>query len=170
MSSLSKAERESVLEEILATLKSHKFMFRATRPSQGQWVCTGPQPGVKNRERLLGYCVQIRQGCGEFGEDMVFLRHPDGELGTHSGQGFFPLTPGQEAQARELFEILPEDELWEEGYRCSLKVREIGFQICNSASSFEREQLQLADGHRIVGQYRISLTGSGETSKTAIAC
>ncbi|MEX3983781.1 hypothetical protein AB4Y45_32885 [Paraburkholderia sp. EG287A] len=102
--------------------------------TQGCMVVTGLQAGERNQERRLGFCVQIRKGRGQFRSDMVFLRHPDGRLVTHENQGFFLMTPEQEALARPLFEDLPEDEDFTHGYLCCNKVKEVGFIVENSAS------------------------------------
>lgn len=102
--------------------------------TQGCMVVTGAQVGTRDRERLLGYCVQIRKGRGQFGSDMVFLRHTDGSLVTHENQSFFLMTEEQELLAKPLFRELPEDEDYSHGYNCCNKVREVGFVIENSAS------------------------------------
>lgn len=102
--------------------------------TQGCMVVTGLQAGAREQERQLGFCVQIRKGRGQFSSDMVFLRHTDGKLITHENQGFFLMTPEQEALARPLFEDLPEDEDYSHGYLCCNKVQEVGFIVENSAS------------------------------------
>lgn len=103
--------------------------------TQGCMLVTGRQQGSSNQERLLGFCVQVRRGRGQFRSDMVFLRHPDGSLGAHENQSYYLMTPEQEALARPLFEHLPEDEDYCGGYSCSEKVHEVGFVIENSAST-----------------------------------
>lgn len=102
-------------------------------PGQGQLVITGLQAGGV-LERRIGFCVQIRRQRGQFGSDMVFLRHPDGMLVTHENQSYFGMTTEQEALARPLFTDLPEDEDYTQGYRCCAKVHEVGFIIEESAS------------------------------------
>lgn len=102
--------------------------------TQGCMVVTGLQLGERDSERRLGFCVQIRKGRGQFGSDMVFIRHTSGKLTTHENQGFFLMTPEQESLARPLFEDLPEDEDYSHGYLCCNKVQEVGFIVENSAS------------------------------------
>lgn len=86
-------------------------------------------------EQGIGYCVQVRLGRGQFGSDMVFLRHPDDRLVTHENQGFWVMTPAQEALARPLFATQPEDEDCSHGYKCCGGVHEKGFQVQDSVSS-----------------------------------
>lgn len=86
-------------------------------------------------EHGIGYCVQVRLGRGQFGSDMVFLRHPDDRLVTHENQGFWGMTPAQEALARPLFATQPEDEDCSHGYKCCGGVHEKGFLVQDSASS-----------------------------------
>ena len=102
--------------------------------SQGCMVVTGMQVGRREPERQLGFCVQIRKARGQFGSDMVFLRHTDGALVTHENQSFFLMTEEQEALARPLFQELPEEEDYSHGYSCCNNVREVGFVVENSAS------------------------------------
>jgi hypothetical protein len=106
-------------------------LWKADGP--GRFVVTGPQPGW-NPLKHVGYCVQVRKQCGQYRSDMVFLRHPDGSLTTHENQSFFAMTAEQEVLAREIFEVLPEDEDFSQGFSCTDKIREIGYVIENSAS------------------------------------
>jgi hypothetical protein len=126
--------RHDIIEAVLALTDYKKGMYGDGRhPSQGQMVITGPQMGA-TREKRIGFCVQIRKNCGQFGSDMVFLRHPDESLTTHENQSYFAMTAEQESLARTLFTHLPEDEDYSEGYRCCDKVTEIGFLIDHSKS------------------------------------
>ena len=127
---------ERVSEVILAVIGMtdySKGLFGGERlPTQGQMVVTGPNNLTV--EKRLGFCVQVRKGCGQFGSDMVFLRHPDGSLTTHENQAYFPMSEEQEALARTVFTDLPEDEDYTHGYLCCAKVHEVGFLIENSKS------------------------------------
>jgi len=130
------------------------------KPIEGQFVVTGPQMGGAP-ERRIGFCVQIRKGRGQFGSDMVFLRHPSGILVTHENQGYFAMTEEQERLARPLFDSLPEDEDYSQGYKCCQKVHEVGFVIVDSASQPSP-----------VSTSMMTITGSsadGSTQKTCIA-
>lgn len=105
-------------------------------PQQGQMVLTGMQVGAAGAspEKRIGFCVQVRLGRGQFHSDMVFLRHPDGSLTTHENQSYYAMSPEQEALARTLFKVLPEDEDYAPGYICRDKIREVGFLIADSKS------------------------------------
>ena len=124
---------EQLIENILDNLDYTLSLGFSKRPSQGQIVVTGYQFGAPKKRRL-GYCVQIRVGRGQFGSDMVFLRHLDGGLVTHENQCFYGLTPEQEALVRPLFKGMIEEEDYTHGYLCCGKVMEVGFLIENSKS------------------------------------
>jgi hypothetical protein len=123
-----------VLKQIMGLTDYRRTMLDlAKAEAPGRFVVTGPQPGW-NLLKHVGYCVQVRKGCGQYSSDMVFLRHPDGSLTTHENQSFFAMTAEQEVLAREIFEVLPEDEDFSQGFSCTDKIREIGYVIENSAS------------------------------------
>ena len=122
-----------VVQQILALIDYSLGLNFGRQPRQGQFVITGPQMGG-SPERRIGFCVQIRKNSGQFGSDMVFIRHPDGGLVTHENQSYFAMTEEQERLARSLFKNLPEDEDYSHGYTCCAKVREVGFIVENSAS------------------------------------
>jgi hypothetical protein len=125
-------ERRAKVEKILSLTEYEKGLYGGGRsPSQGQMLITGPGP---HPERRIGFCVQIRKNCGQFGSDMIFLRHPDGSLVTHENQAFFPMTEEQEVLARTIFTDLPEDEDYSRGYSCCDKVHAVGFLIAHSES------------------------------------
>lgn len=129
------AHRHEVVEQVLALTDYAKGMYGGERhPAQGQMVITGPNMG-QHAEKRIGFCVQVRKNCGQFGSDMVFLRHPDESLTTHENQAYFAMTEIQENLARTIFTHLPENEDYSEGYRCCDKVHEIGFLIDHSAST-----------------------------------
>lgn len=132
-------DRAARIARIIGTCDPERFVSGLSETSirrltEGCMVVTGLQAGRSNPERHIGFCVQIRRKRGQFGSDMVFLRHTDGSLVTHENQGFFLMTAEQEALARPLFVELPEQEDYSLGYSCCGKVREVGFVIENSAS------------------------------------
>lgn len=134
------AKRHQVVEQIIAMTDHAKGMFGGDRkPAQGQMVVTGHNMGW-HAEKQIGFCVQIRTGRGQYGSDMVFLRHPDGSLTTHENQGYFAMTADQEKLARTIFTYLPEDEDYSVGYLCGGKVHETGFLIDKSTSSPQPNQ------------------------------
>lgn len=49
----------------------------------------GNLSGEQGWELYLGYVVQIRKGVGQFGSDLVLMRHPNGKLWRHENQSFF---------------------------------------------------------------------------------
>jgi len=102
-------------------------------PEQGQFVVTGLNT-ERNEVKRIGYCVQIRKRRGQYGSDMVFLRHADGSLTTHENQSFIGVNDEQEALARSVFVHLPEEEDYSEGFSCCDKIREVGFIVQDSAS------------------------------------
>lgn len=55
----------------------------------GTFVSTGLQVGNVIPTMYVGRVVQVRLEAGEFGSDIVFLRHADGSLRTHENQCFF---------------------------------------------------------------------------------
>lgn len=101
-------------------------------PEKGQFVVTGPN--FQGDHARVGYCVQIRKSVGQFGSDMVFLRHANGSLTTHENQCYCAMNAEQEELARAIFEVLPEDEDYVLGYKDCEKVHEVGFLIENSSS------------------------------------
>ena len=102
-------------------------------PAQGQFVVTGYQLGGASY-KMVGYCVQVRKNSGQFGSDMIFLRHFDGRLVTHENQSFYSLTEEQEILARSIFKVLPEEEDYSFGYKCCEGINEVGFIIEKSAT------------------------------------
>lgn len=72
---------------------------------------------------------------GQFGSDIVFLRHASGTLTAHENNCYVAVTEEQEALARSVFKLLPDDEEPEKGYSDPAGVHETGFVIENSASN-----------------------------------
>lgn len=124
-------KNKDIIEKIIAMRDPGSMIFKDLKYLQ--FVITGMNTDGDLAKRV-GYCVQIRKKRGQFGSDMVFLRHADGRLTTHENQSYYAMTPQQEALARQIFDILPEDEEIEKGYMCVDKVHEVGFVIENSAS------------------------------------
>ncbi|QCT21812.1 plasmid protein [Jejubacter calystegiae] len=121
------------LESTLARIvESIDYLKMVDRPKQGQFVVTGPN--FNGNQGRVGYCVQIRVSVGQFGSDMVFLRHADGSLVIHENQCYIAMSEEQESLARSVFIVSPECEEYELGYSDCLKVHEVGFIIENSKS------------------------------------
>lgn len=121
---------DNVIQRILELKNPYRRLDVAKDGHPGQFVVTGPQMGGGTIKRV-GYCVQVRRRCGQYRSDMVFLRHCDGKLTTHENQSFYALTAEQEALARSIFEVLPEEEDFSGSYSVN-GVHETGFVIENS--------------------------------------
>lgn len=55
----------------------------------GTFVCTGLQVGNVKPMMYFGRVLQVRLEAGEYGSDLVLIRHADGTLGSHENQCFF---------------------------------------------------------------------------------
>lgn len=121
-----------VMEKIISLVDYQNMISPGNHPSKGQFVITGTTCG--DNAIRLGYCVQVRKGRGQFGSDMVFLRHPNGTINTHENQFYFSMTDEQTRLARSVFSIMPENEDDSRGYCCCGKIRELGFIVENSGS------------------------------------
>lgn len=69
---------EITLEKIVKLADYQRMISHSNNPGQGQFVVTGPN--FLGDSARIGYCVQVRKRVGQFGSDMVFLRHADGSL------------------------------------------------------------------------------------------
>lgn len=121
-----------VMEEIIALADYQNMISPGSHPEKGQFVVTGTTCG--DNAIRLGYCIQVRKGRGQFGSDMVFLRHPDGTINTHENQFYLRMTDVQVQLARSIFSLMPENEDYSRGYCCCGKIREFGFVGENSDS------------------------------------
>lgn len=122
-----------LIKKILELADYQNMISPMTHPAQGQFVTTGPSSG--DNSKRLGYCLQVRKRRGQFGSDMVFLRHADGSISTHENQCYIALIEEQFDLATSIFTVLPRDEDYSLGYRCCGGIREIGFVIENSDST-----------------------------------
>lgn len=125
------------LEAAVAAIKARRDYSQScdlVGYKHGQFVQTGMQAGGIPPLKAIGYCVQVRKRCGQFGSNMVFLRHPDGKLTVHENQCFYALSAEDEALIRPFFKVLPEQEEPDLGYQCCDGIHEVGFIIEHSAS------------------------------------
>jgi hypothetical protein len=120
------------MDKIIALADYQNMISPGCHPAKGQFVVTGTTCG--DNSIRLGYCVQVRKGRGQFGSDMIFLRHADGTINTHENQCYLRMTDVQVHLARSIFSLMPEDEDYSRGYCCCGKIREVGFVIENSGS------------------------------------
>ncbi|WOY03089.1 plasmid protein [Dickeya fangzhongdai] len=132
MSDATEMTKEYALARIIELNDFQRMIGLSCHPAQGQFVVTGPN--FQGDDTRVGYCVQVRKKVGQFGSDMVFLRHVNGSLTVHENQCYCAMNAEQEALARSVFEVLPEDEEHEQGYSDCEKVHEIGFVIEHSKS------------------------------------
>lgn len=124
--------RETALARIVELNDFQRMICTSSNPVQGQFVVTGPN--FKGDQGRVGYCVQVRKRVGQFGSDMVFLRHADGSLVVHENNCYCAMNEEQEALARSVFKSQPEDEEYDLGYRDCEKILEVGFLIEHSES------------------------------------
>lgn len=150
-------ETASLAGRIVSMVDYSRTLYREP-PRQGQFLVTGAQQGRRDALSKLGFCVQVRLGVGQFGSDIVFMRHAAGNLNTHENQSFIPMSEEQEALARQLFASHPEDEDYGLGYRCADGVHEVGHIIESSASR--------AALNEVVVMVTVS-SGDGTVSSTA---
>ncbi|HEL6195864.1 TPA: plasmid protein [Klebsiella pneumoniae] len=122
-----------VINDIVNSINYQKMIRHDSNPAFGQFVVAGYNGGPA--ESRLGYCVQVRKKVGQFGSDIVFLRHASGTLTAHENNCYVAVTEEQEALARSVFKLLPDDEEPEKGYSDPAGVHETGFVIENSASN-----------------------------------
>ena len=103
-------DQMALLKAIASDPLCYERHLRPVDLKPGQLVCTGPIMGQTSPVRRVGYCVQVRLQAGEFGSDMVLLRHLDRSLTPHSNQSFYALSDEQQCQAAPLFAALLEEE------------------------------------------------------------
>lgn len=132
MNDITALTTEQALARIVELNDFERMISYDNTPGQGQFVVTGPN--FQGNHARVGYCVQIRKRVGQFGSDMVFLRHANGSLTVHENNCYCGMDAEQEKLARAVFEVLPEDEDYELGYSDCAKVREVGFLIEKSQS------------------------------------
>lgn len=133
--SVDSATREAAIRQIIKNWRWEGLVGpHHTIPyEKGMFVLTGPSFSNEVMNRV-GYLIQVRNKCGQFGSDRVFLRLADGTIADWQNQGFFKLLPEDEALARSVFESHPDDEDDSIGYWDCDQVHEIGFIIEKSAS------------------------------------
>lgn len=132
----------TVISDIVNAIDYQKMIGHDSNPAFGQFVVVGPN--FTSIEQRFGYCVQVRKKVGQFGSDIVLLRHCEGNLIAHENNCYVAVSAEHEQQARAIFKMLPEDEEPEQGYRDSDGVCETGFVIEHSASKAS------TDGHSLV--------------------
>lgn len=122
----------NIIKAIVDAADYQRMISHNNNPAFGQFVVAGYNGGPA--ESRLGYCVQVRKKVGQFGSDIVFLRHASGTLTAHENNCYVAVTEEQEALARSVFKLLPDDEEPEKGYSDPAGVHETGFVIEDSAS------------------------------------
>lgn len=122
----------NIIKAIVDAADYQRMISHSDNPAFGQFVVAGYNGGPA--ENRLGYCVQVRKKVGQFGSDIVFLRHATGTLTAHENNCYVAVTEELEALARSVFKLLPNDEEPEMGYSDPAGVHETGFVIEDSAS------------------------------------
>ncbi len=129
----------TAIEKICGSVNENSYMgmfdVGGPYPKRGQFVIRGAHFGAPLLQRV-GYVTQIRVGRGQFRSDMYFLRLADGSLITIENDIYLAMTEDQEAIARTVFTIVPEEEGFDENpaYRDCGGVEEKGFIVENSNS------------------------------------
>lgn len=120
--------------EILKHVVDHcSFSSLRGEMQQYQYVVTGLQADPRV-ERRIGYVIQIRKKAAYMSKgDLVFLRHPDGELVVHENQSYHLIKYEHLKLIIPLFKIKPEDEDDTKAYKYCDKIPEIGFIIERSS-------------------------------------
>lgn len=67
-------------------------IFNETK-AVGDYVITGHQQGSQPLINHTGYIVQVRGKAGDYGSDLVLIRHPDGRLMQHANQSYYKVSP-----------------------------------------------------------------------------
>lgn len=65
----------NIIKAIVDAADYQRMISHNQNPAFGQFVVAGYNGGPA--ESRLGYCVQVRKKVGQFGSDIVFLRHAD---------------------------------------------------------------------------------------------
>ena len=107
-------------KEIVDSRDYDKMVGFGKHPLPGEYVITGMQAGNLRGEKgwqfYIGYVVQVRKKAGDFGSDMVLLRHPDGTLMQHTNQAYFRMGDAWTKKAMTMFETTPDTEDYTKPY------------------------------------------------------
>lgn len=119
---------QTLLKEIVDSRDYEKMTHFGEHPMPGKYVITGPQAGgFRGWQLYVGYVVQVRKLAGEFGSDIVLIRHPDGTLGRHENQSFHSMDDFWIEKLKSLFvEGVSFDLEYKEAYTLGGKYPEIG--------------------------------------------
>lgn len=117
----------SILEKVIQDRGDMIFSFDMIH--KHKFVVAGLQVGGYNPIRLVGCVVQVRKEQGQFGSDIVFLRHSDGDLWTHENQMFWLVKEKYEEELMELFKDHISSDLDNETYTINNKQEASGFII-----------------------------------------
>lgn len=101
------ADMQAVAKQITEARDYSKMVGFSKHPLPGEYLVTGIQAGNFNGEAgwhlYVGYVVQVRKKAGDFGSDLILMRHPDGTLMQHHNQSFHRLTPEQEQELKAIY-------------------------------------------------------------------
>ena len=123
---------DSLLKQIIDS-RDPEFTCGVFRyPEPGRYVITalqyGNHQGQQGWEKYVGYVVQVRKKAGAFNSDLIFLRHPDGNMCTHENQLFYYVQEPYLSQLIAMYpeECGPEHEDYTQEYTIGDKYPEIG--------------------------------------------
>lgn len=95
----------------------------------GTFVSTGLQAGNVKPMLYVGRVMQVRLEAGEFGSDLVLIRHADGTLGSHENQCFFRVKDEFLPELKSMFKDSYEHDSASVEYTICNKNPETGFII-----------------------------------------
>lgn len=80
-------------------------------------------------EQKVGRLVQVRQGQGAFGSDVVLIRESNGSLSSHHNQCFWIIPEQYSEELDDLFKNVYQDDSDEHEYSIEGKEKEKGFLV-----------------------------------------
>jgi hypothetical protein len=117
----------NVIKKILADSGRYYNLIRKFKPDDfGKYVLTGLGP---EEEYRVGRLVQVRIEAGEFGSDMVLLRHFDNTLMRHENQSFHSISEMFTKELDKLFSSVDKDRVTTEYTIANGEQPETGFII-----------------------------------------
>lgn len=110
---------------------SHVGMIRNWDDSHfNEFVVTGRQSGRPDTPMLrIGRVVQVRLSDGMFGDDVVLLRHADGDLTSHENQFYMPIKGKDREIVEEAFKDVCVDDPYNNAYSIAGKNAQKGFIV-----------------------------------------
>jgi len=136
--------KKSEITKLLNQIVDDKGMMirNFTDADHGKYLITGPQAGNNGVDKYVGRIVQARKEAGEWGSDIIFLRHYN-SLMMHENQFFFLVKEKYFAQLDELFKDTFTDVIGESYTMNGVEeTRETGFIIPSKIKAGETTPLR----------------------------